>query len=132
MRRWKTSTMMMMGIVTTTAAAAMEPVGCSNCELPEKNASAAGTVRAYSVDVSVMAKRKSFQAKMNTRMADVKIPGAASGAITLRKAWKGVAPSTRAALSRSHGISRKKAESVQMASGSVKVMYGMISPGHVS
>ena len=69
-----------------------------------------------------MANRKSFQAKMNTRMAAVNTPGAARGAITLRKAWKGVAPSTRAALSRSQGISRKKADSVQMASGRVKVM----------
>jgi hypothetical protein len=69
-----------------------------------------------------MAKRKSFQAKMKTRMAEVNTPGAASGAITLRNAWNGVAPSTRAALSRSHGISRKKAESVQIASGNVKVM----------
>ena len=43
-----------------------------------------------------------------------------------------MAPSTRAALSRSHGISRKNADSVQIASGRVKVMYGMISPGHVS
>jgi hypothetical protein len=89
-------------------------------------------VRARSVDVSVMAKRKSFQAKMNTRMAEVNTPGAASGAITLRKAWNGVAPSTRAALSRSQGISLKNADSVQMARGSVNVMYGMISPGHVS
>ena len=29
-RRWKISTMMMIGIVTTTAAAAMAPVGSSN------------------------------------------------------------------------------------------------------
>ena len=43
-----------------------------------------------------------------------------------------MAPSTRAALSRSQGISRKKADSVHIASGSVKVMYGMISPGQVS
>src|SRR3954454_9169355 len=132
MRRWNTSTMMMIGIVTTTAAAAMDPVGCSNCESPEENANAAGTVRARSVDVNVMAKRKSFQAKMKTRMAEVNTPGAASGAITLRKAWNGVAPSTRAALSRSHGISRKNADRVQMAIGKVNVMYGMISPNQVS
>src|SRR6476620_12555614 len=92
---------------------------------------ATGTVRSLLVDVSDAAKRKSFQAKMNTRIADVNTPGAASGAITRRKAWKGVAPSTRAALSRSHGISRKNADSVQMASGRVNVMYGMIRPGHV-
>ena len=92
-----------------------------------KNASAAAPSEP-SVDVSDVANRKSFQAKMNTRIADVNTPGAASGAITFRNAWNGVAPSTRAALSRSQGISRKNADSVQIASGSVKVMYGMISP----
>ena len=78
-----------------------------------------------------MPNTKSFQAKKNVRMAAVNTPGAASGTITLRNACHGVAPSTWAACSISHGISRKKAESVQMASGSVKDMYGMISPGHV-
>src|SRR4029077_15429846 len=104
--------MRMMGTVTTIAAAAIDPVGCWNSDAPVKKASAAGTVRALSVDVSEMEKRKSFQAKMNTRMAVVKTPGAASGAITFQKAWKGVAPSICAACSSSHGISRKKAESV--------------------
>src|SRR4029450_13759982 len=47
-------------------------------------------------------------------------PGAASGPITLRKACHEVAPSTWAACSISQGISRKNAESVQMARGSVK------------
>ncbi len=87
-------------------------MGCSNCDAPVKKASAAGTVRAASVDVSVLAKMKSFQAKMKTRMAAVNTPGAARGTITLVKAWKGVAPSTCAACSSSHGISRKKADSV--------------------
>ena len=72
----------------------------------------AGTVRAALVEVSVFAKRKSFQAKMNTRIAVVKTPGAASGAITFVKACVGVAPSTCAACSSSHGISLKNAESV--------------------
>src|SRR5438445_8400726 len=112
MRRWKISISMTMGIVTTTAAAAMETVGCSNCELPVKKPSAAGTVRALSVDVSEMAKRKSFQAKMNTRMAVVKTPGAASGAITLVKAWKGVAPSIWAACSSSQAMSQQNADRV--------------------
>jgi hypothetical protein len=49
---------------------------------------------------------------MNTRMAVVNTPGIASGVITWRKAWYGVAPSIFAAFSRSHGISRKNAESV--------------------
>src|SRR3954453_12204210 len=115
MRRWKISTMITMGTVTITAAAAIDPVGCSNCELPVKKASAAGTVRDRSVDVNEMANRKSFQAKKNTRMAAVNTPGAASGAMTLRKAWNGVAPSTWAACSSSQGISRKNADNVQMA-----------------
>src|SRR5947209_14614187 len=132
MRRWKISTMMTIGMVTMTAAAAIEPVGCSNWEFPVKKARAAGTVRELSVDVREIENRKSFQAKKNTRMAAVNTPGAASGTMTLRNASNGVAPSTWAACSSSHGISRKKAESVQMASGRVKVMYGMIRPGHVS
>ena len=49
---------------------------------------------------------------MNTRIAVVNMPGAASGAITLRNAWNGVAPSIFAAFSSSHGISRKNADSV--------------------
>ncbi len=93
---------------------------------------AAGTVRARSVEVSESANRKSFQAKMNTSTAEVKTPGAASGTMTRWKVWNGVAPSTRAALSRSQGISRKNADSVQIASGSVNVMYGRIRPSHVS
>ena len=77
-----------------------------------KNASAAGTVRAALVEVSEIANRKSFQAKMKTRIAAVNTPGAASGTMTLRNAWNGVAPSTCAACSSSHGISRKNADSV--------------------
>ena len=69
---------------------------------------------------------------MNTMMNVVTIPGIASGAITLRNAWNGVAPSTCAACSSSHGISRKNADSMKIDSGSAKVMYGMISPGQVS
>ena len=94
------------------AAAAIDPVGCWNWELPVKNAIAAGTVRADSVDVSEIANRKSFQQKMNTRMAVVNTPGAASGTMTIRKACAGVAPSTLAAFSRSQGISRKNADRV--------------------
>ncbi len=49
---------------------------------------------------------------MNARIAVVKTPGIASGVITLRKAWYGVAPSILAAFSSSHGISRKNADNV--------------------
>src|SRR5918995_1455995 len=99
---------MMMGTVTITAAAAMFPVGSVNYDSPVKKASAAGTVREASEEVSEIANRKSFQAKMKTRIAAVNTPGAASGTITLRNACMGVAPSTDAASSRSQGISRKK------------------------
>ena len=62
--------------------------------------------------MSEIANRKSFQQKMNTRIAVVKTPGAASGTMTLRNAWNGVAPSIFAAFSSSQGISRKNADSV--------------------
>src|SRR5882757_5134016 len=112
MRFWKNNTNRMIGIVMTTAAAQIAPVGSSNCDAPVKNDSATGTVRDRSVEVSEMANRKSFQQKMKTRIAVVNTPGAASGAMTLRNARPGVAPSILAAFSSSHGISRKNAESV--------------------
>ena len=79
-----------------------------------------------------MPNTKSFHAKKNVRIAAVNTPGAASGTITRRNACQDVAPSTWAACSISHGISRKNADSVQIASGSVNDMYGMISPIQVS
>ena len=75
MRRWNNSTKTLIGMVMMTAAAAIDPVGCWNWELPVKKAIAAGTVRALLVDVSEMANRKSFQQKMNTRIAVVNMPG---------------------------------------------------------
>src|SRR5688572_23086568 len=68
----------------------------------------------------------------NAMIAVVKTPGAASGTITLRNACHAVAPSTCAACSISHGISRKNADSVHNAIGNENDMYGMIRPGHVS
>src|SRR2546430_11793237 len=112
MRRWKNSTTSTIGIVITTAAAAIGPVGFSNWDAPVKNARVAGAVRAAFEDVSEMANTKSFQQKMNARIAVVTTPGAASGAITWRNAERGVAPSIFAARSSSHGISRKNADSV--------------------
>ena len=75
---------------------------------------------------------KSFQAMKNAMIAVVKTPGAASGTITLRNACQVVAPSTCAAYSISQGISRKKADRVQIEIGRVSERYGMIRPGHVS
>ncbi len=74
------------------------------------------------VDVSEMPNTKSFHAKKNVRIAAVNTPGAARGTITLRNACHAVAPSTWAACSISHGISRKNAVRTQMASGSVNDM----------
>ena len=107
-------------------------IGDWNCDGPVKNASAAGTVRARSVDVSEMPSTNSFQQKKNVRIAVVNTPGAASGTITLRNACHGVAPSTWAACSISHGIWRKNADIVQIDSGRANDRYGMISPSHVS
>src|SRR4051812_17091203 len=119
------------GTVTTTEAVASWEYGGLNGSAPTKYDIWAGTVREAVVEVSEIASTNSFHAKKNVRMAAVNTPGAASGTMTLRNACQDVAPSTWAACSISHGISRKKADSVQIASGSVKDMYGMISPGHV-
>src|SRR5213075_2525452 len=106
-RLWKSRTMMTIGTVTTIEAAAIEPVGCWNCDAPGNCEIAAGTVCAADVDVSETANTKSFQAKMKTRIAVVNMPGAANGAITFVNACQGVAPSICAACSSSHGISLK-------------------------
>src|SRR4051794_31009134 len=119
-------------MVTTTAAAMIAVMGDWNWEAPVKNDSAAGTVRARSVDVSDVASRNSFQQKKKVRIAVVKTPGAASGMMTLRNACHDVAPSTCAACSISQGICRKKADIVQIESGRANVRYGMIRPIHVS
>src|ERR1044071_6793193 len=121
--------MMMIGIVATTAPAASSEAGRLNGSAPTKNDSAAGIGRAVSVDVSEMPKTKSFHRKKKVRIAAVKTPGAASGTITLRNACHDVAPSTWAACSISHGISRKKADRVQIEIGSVNDRYGMMRPG---
>src|SRR4030081_2210949 len=112
MRRWNNRTKMMIGMVRSTAAGAMEPVGSANCDAPVKFAIATVAVWDRWVEVREIANRKSFQQKMNTRIAVVNTPGAASGTITDRNACSGVAPSILAAFSSSHGISRKNAESV--------------------
>src|SRR5215216_5405327 len=76
---------------------------------------------------NVLAKRNSFQAKMNVRIAVVNTPGAASGTITFRKACIVVAPSTLAASSRSRGSSLKNATRSQIVSGRAKTVSVMIT-----
>src|SRR5699024_5359379 len=117
---WKMSTTMTMGIVTMIAAAEIAPVGSSNWEAPVKKDRAAGTGRAAVVEVSEMPYTKSFHAMKKAMIAVVNTPGAASGTMALRKAWKGVAPSTCAACSSSQGIWRKNAVRVQMEIGRVR------------
>src|SRR6187401_657663 len=124
--------MMTTGMVTTTDAAMIAVIGDWNWDEPVKNVSAAGTVRARFVEVSEAASRNSFQQKKNVRIAVVNTPGAANGTMTLRNACHGVAPSTCAACSISHGIWRKNADIVQMDSGRANVRYGMMSPIQVS
>ena len=110
----------------------MLPTGWANCSSPGKNASAAGTVRDRSDEVSEIANTTSFQAKKKTRIAAVSMPGRASGTSTRRNACPGVAPSACAASSISQGSPRKNAVSVHIASGSANDRYGMTSPGQVS
>src|SRR3954454_13464325 len=124
--------MMMIGTVTTTEAVASRPYGGLNGSGPTKNESWAGTVREAVVEVNEIASTNSFHAKKNVRIAAVNTPGAASGTMTLRNACHGVAPSTWAACSISHGISRKNADSVQIDSGRVNDTYGMMRPSQVS
>ena len=64
---------------------------------------------------------------MNTMIAVVNTPGAASGRMTFRKAGPGEQPSTIAACSSSTGSCRKNAVRFQMASGSPKLSDGMIT-----
>src|SRR6476469_414104 len=119
------------GNVTMTDAVASCAYGGLYGSGPTKNDICAGTVREDVVEVSEIASTNSFHAKKKVRIAAVNTPGAASGTMTLRNACHDVAPSTWAACSISHGISRKNADSVQIASGNVNVMYGMIRPGQV-
>src|SRR4029078_11782138 len=114
--------MMITGIVTITDAVASWAYGGLNGSGPTKNDIWAGTVREAVVDGNERASNKLFHAEKDVRIAAVNTPGAASGTITFRNACHDVAPSTCAACSISHGISRKNADSTQIASGRVNVM----------
>src|SRR3954452_21582834 len=75
MRRWKAKTMMMTGMVTTTDAAMIAVIGDWNCEAPVKNESAAGTMRARSVEVSEIASSEPQDARPRPRPRNVRAPG---------------------------------------------------------
>src|ERR687897_599724 len=87
-RFWKMITAATSGIVITTDAALIVPSGISNFWLPVKFATDTGTVNAFGELVSVTASRNSFQTKKAVSRPAVTRPGAASGRITLRNAWK--------------------------------------------
>jgi hypothetical protein len=74
------------------------------------------------------AKRNSFHAAINVRMAVVNIPGVARGIIILKNACIGVAPSTFADSSSSKGISLKNEVKIHKERGIAKVVYVNISP----
>src|SRR4029450_5965664 len=74
-RFWKNSTSKISGIEMMTDAAAIVPSGSSNSVEPVKNAIAAGTVRAFGVEVNVTANRNSFQGEMNGEMHAGPEPG---------------------------------------------------------
>src|SRR5215831_18895264 len=119
MRRWNRIVSATSGRVATTEAAAISGQG-SLCS-PASRDSATGTVRFSGDDRKVSAYRNSFHEKMKTRIAVVKSPGAARGRSTLRKAKRGVQPSTRAAWYSSSGSWRKKELRIQSVIGSAKV-----------
>jgi len=89
MRRWNTSTMMTSGTVMMTPAAIWEPNGVLNCEAPVNfdSKTVAGSI--FGSLIMVTATRHSFHAPMKTMIAVVKMPGAASGRMILRKACAG-------------------------------------------
>ena len=118
--------MMTSGSVMMTPAAIWEPKGVSNWDSPVNfdSSTVAGCMEGLTIIVT--ATRNSFQAPMKMMMAVVKMPGAASGRMTLRNAWPGVHPSTMADCSSSWGICRKKLVRFHTASGREKDRSGTI------
>ncbi len=112
--------------MTRTPAAIWLPNGVSYVVAPVNFEMVTGAVCMPGLLVIDRAMRNSFQAAMNVMIAVVKIPGAASGMMTLRNAWPRVQPSTIAACSSSSGICRKNVVRFHTASGSANDMLGTI------
>src|SRR5205823_3150481 len=91
-RRWNSSTAMTSGMVTTTPAAIWVPNGWSNAYCPVNCDTITFAVLNSFLLITLTAMMNSFHAAMNTRIAVVNTPGAASGRITLRNACAGVQP----------------------------------------
>src|SRR5918998_4784599 len=89
-RRWKINTAISNGTVTITPAAMMVPYGVSNPVVPVNLLIATVAVCLSADGRNVRASRNSFQDPMNTMIAVVETPGAASGRDTLRNATPGV------------------------------------------
>src|SRR6266478_2789841 len=78
-----------------------------------------GTVIVVWSEVKTSARRNSFQAKVNEKMADATIPGADSGRRIRNRASILVQPSTIACSSSSAGILLKYPISIQVQKGTV-------------
>jgi hypothetical protein len=101
---WSTCRMTSAFFVVTANAWMQQPHGF---DLVDGQGDNARTVRARSVGVSANANREWFQAKMNTRIAAVNTPRAASGS-SPSKRLVGVAPPTAAACSRAQGLPERR------------------------
>jgi hypothetical protein len=100
--------------------AASEPHGSWNS--PTISCRPTGQVREPVLVVSISAKRNSFQAPMATNTAVATRPPSTSGSTTRTMAPSRLAPSMRAASSRSFGTPSKKPFIIQMKTGSRKVV----------
>ena len=85
-----------------------------------KVVAATGAVR-VSERVRIRANSSSFQEKMNERIADTTMPGAARGRAMRRKIWNRPSPSSIAASSSSRGSERNWSEQIQTTIGRLKV-----------
>ena len=113
--RWKRRTSITRGIVVKNDAAEISPHGivCS----PWKRAIPTGIVCFEGSVIMRSARKNSFHACIKQRIAAVKMPGADRGSATCLKAFSLEHPSTRAANSKSLGISRKKTASIHVTRG---------------
>src|SRR5881398_4212126 len=104
------------GIVTITPAAMMRPQ--STTAMWKNSLMPMASVLSSSWPISTSAKRKSFQATMNVKIAVAMMPGSARGITTYAIACARLAPSISAACSSSSGIDWKNARRIHSAYGS--------------
>jgi hypothetical protein len=108
------------GTVIITPAAMIMPQ--STIVALKRSLTPTGSVFSSSDVISTSAKRKSFQARMNVKIAAAISPGRASGSTTYHTVRPLPAPSTRAASSSSSGIDWKNARSTHRQNGRQNVV----------